>query len=198
MTNSYKKGLLQAVCVLAFTMPAGYQAWAATDLPTTSTMRTFQSQQMVAAIMNNDMAKVKAMLDAGVDPNQNNGSALETAADMGHIHIVELLLAKGANPDLDDGFALSMAADHGNVAIVKLLIQKNINPFLSGIELFLEQMQVVKKDDFYEGSKYSKPEYQEIVDLINQRRKELDPTYIPKTYDAAPMNNSEPAMKLDF
>ncbi len=198
MSYLHKKGVLRAICAMAFLMPS-YQAVAVeTERHVESVHKTgasydnpaaqMQNANLVAAIIDRDMAEITQLLDAGANINADNGQPLRVAADTGYLDAVALLLDRGANPDLDDGFALTMAADNGHIDIVELLLARNINPFLEGIEMFLEQMQVVKKDFLYDVSKYSSPEYDEIVQMINDRRKELRPDYTPRIYDTEPIN----------
>jgi ankyrin repeat protein/uncharacterized protein DUF3471 len=84
-----------------------------------------------------DVAKVKELLEQGVDPNSANrygGTALSFASDKGHIEIVKLLLDRGANPNSKDTFynftAISWAVQKGHGDIVKLLLAKGAEPDL--------------------------------------------------------------------
>ena len=134
MTILNKKGLLQAVCAVAFILPAA-QAVSAGMEPgiihkAGSTFKTpkqqLQEAHLIAAIMERNMPRINELLDSGVDPNANDGQPLATAADTGYLEAVQLLLDRGANPDLDDGIALMMAADNAHTDIVKLLLSRNI------------------------------------------------------------------------
>lgn len=84
-----------------------------------------------------DVAKVKELLDKGVDPNSANrygGTALSFACDKGQTEVVKLLLDRGANPNSKDTFynftAIGWAAQKGHGEIVKLLLDKGVEPDL--------------------------------------------------------------------
>ncbi|HYO13926.1 MAG TPA: ankyrin repeat domain-containing protein [Thermoanaerobaculia bacterium] len=78
-----------------------------------------------------DLAKVKELLDKGVDANAANqygGTALAFACDKGHTEVVKLLLERGANPNVKDTFynltPIGWAAEKGHVDIIRLLLAK--------------------------------------------------------------------------
>lgn len=78
-----------------------------------------------------DLAKVKALLDAGADVNAGNrygATALAFACDKGHTEVVKLLLEKGANPNSKDTFynstPINWAVQKGHAEIVRALLEK--------------------------------------------------------------------------
>jgi hypothetical protein len=78
-----------------------------------------------------DVAKVKELLDAGVDVNAANtygGTALAFACDRGQTEVVNLLLERGADVNAKDRFygasPLSWAVERGHVEIVRALLAK--------------------------------------------------------------------------
>jgi hypothetical protein len=78
-----------------------------------------------------DLAKVKELLDKGVDVNAANhygGTALAFACDKGHTEVVRLLLERGANANAKDTFynltPIGWAAQKGHRDIVRLLLEK--------------------------------------------------------------------------
>jgi hypothetical protein len=66
------------------------------------------------------------LLEKGADltvPNIKGWTPLNSAADSGHIGVVQLLLGKGAHVDLPDGQTpLTIAAEHGSGELVALLL----------------------------------------------------------------------------
>lgn len=145
---------------------------------------------LAAAALTNDLPRMKELLDKkSADPNFNDGLPLESAAGMGYIEAMQLLLDNGADINLDDGFALMAAADTGQKEAVQFLIDHGIDVFARDVELYLEQMQVVKEDPKYAKTKYARPVYDEMVGIINAARKARNPDYIPKVYQAIPAEN---------
>jgi len=89
-----------------------------------------------------DVAKVKELLDKGVDANAANpygGTPLVYACDKGYPEIVKLLLEHGANPNLSNNFygypAIGWAAQKGNVEIAKLLLDKGAQADFSILQM---------------------------------------------------------------
>jgi hypothetical protein len=100
-----------------------------------------------------DVAKVKELLDKGVDVNAANsygGTALAFACDRGHLEVIKLLLDRGANPDTQDTFYKSKpvvwAAQKGHTEIVKLLLDRGVapDPQILMMGIYGEQPAVVK------------------------------------------------------
>ena len=89
-----------------------------------------QASSLQSAAFFGDLARVKALLDAGVDVNQKNAlgvTALYSAASGGHKKVVELLLAEGADINektaaYTDVTALHAAAREGHKEIVEVLL----------------------------------------------------------------------------
>lgn len=78
-----------------------------------------------------DVAKVRALLDAGADPNAGNrygATALSFACDKGHAEVVKLLLERGARVDVKDTFYNSTpvvwAAMKGHAEVLRALLEK--------------------------------------------------------------------------
>src|SRR5262245_60563643 len=74
-----------------------------------------------------DTAQVRALLEAGADPNaeQRSYSPLMFAAGNGHVEMTRLLLARGATVDHRDhngDRALLWAAQRGHVETVRMLL----------------------------------------------------------------------------
>ena len=80
-----------------------------------------------------DAAKVRALLDAGADPNAANKNEFTAlmAASQEYPKIVKLLLAAGADPNAgryDGRTALMMAAQGNNTKVVNVLLAAKANP----------------------------------------------------------------------
>lgn len=82
-----------------------------------------------------DLARVKALLDAGTDVNaatEYGATALSYACDKGHVEVVKLLLARGAKPDVTDTFYNSNPATwagyNGHGQILLLLAEAGADP----------------------------------------------------------------------
>ncbi len=88
------------------------------------------AEALVEAAGRGDLADVKLLLDAGVDPDvaiDGDGTALIMAAKRGRMDIARTLLDAGADPDVfspGDGTALIMAARHGHGDVVSLLLDQ--------------------------------------------------------------------------
>lgn len=94
--------------------------------------------QLIKAVKEGDVDKVKELINKGVDVNtkdEDRNTALIYATDQtysmytykDYITIVKLLLEAGANVNLQNNHgrtALIMATDYNNIDIVKLLIKK--------------------------------------------------------------------------
>lgn len=85
---------------------------------------------LLDAAAEGDLARVKALLDAGVDVNTANrygATALTFACDKGHTEVVRVLLERGADPNVTDTFysqtPLGWAAGHGHFEIAAMLIE---------------------------------------------------------------------------
>ena len=90
-----------------------------------------KADEFLAAARKGDVAKVKSMLDGGVDVNtrsQYGATALSFACDRGNLDLVKLLIERGADVNAADTFynatPLTWAADKGFVEIVRLLLDK--------------------------------------------------------------------------
>ncbi|MCG8455606.1 MAG: PQQ-binding-like beta-propeller repeat protein, partial [Holophagales bacterium] len=84
---------------------------------------------MRTAASEGDIATVKRLLEAGVDPDAANdygATALFRVADKGHAAVARLLLEKGADPNLQDSFygatafGWALSSGHADVALVIL------------------------------------------------------------------------------
>jgi len=95
------------------------------------------NDDLMRAIRNNDVGKVREAIDAGVDINftkeVSNWTPLMWAASFGHVEIAKLLIDKGANVNAISASSdksggqetpLMIAALRGNTEIAKLLIEK--------------------------------------------------------------------------
>lgn len=84
---------------------------------------------LIEAIIQNDVARVKELLEQGVDPNKAddwaNVTPLHYAALLNQVELVGLLIAAGAKIDnrdaLDEETPLDVARAHDNVEVIKLL-----------------------------------------------------------------------------
>ncbi|MDB5491733.1 MAG: Pfs, and Ankyrin domain protein [Micavibrio sp.] len=138
----------------------------------------------------NNLERMKELLaKKSADPNFLEGLPMQAAAGVGFIEGMKLLLDNGADINIDDGLTMMFAADSAQVEAVQFLIDRGIDLFSENIELYLEQIQVVKADPNYAATKYAKPAYADIVSMINSARKAKDSDYIPKVYEAIRLEN---------
>ncbi|MEI0697331.1 ankyrin repeat domain-containing protein [Brachyspira intermedia] len=81
--------------------------------------------ELLEAIKNNDLEKVKFLIDKGADVNIKNrygNTPLNTASGFGYFEIVKYLIEHNAeNTD-----ALVMASMNGHFEVVKYLIEKEV------------------------------------------------------------------------
>ena len=87
------------------------------------------------AVYEGDAAKVKALLEAGADPNRLMGvreeRPLRIAAQQNSLRIAQLLLRHGADVDGESaiaGTAMEAAIRHAHVKMVKLLLDYGADP----------------------------------------------------------------------
>jgi ankyrin repeat protein len=86
-----------------------------------------QRTQLTDAAFRGDLERLRALLDAGADPNEpadDGTTALMTAALWGRADIVALLINCGADPalaDADGWTAERIAAEKGHQHIVRIL-----------------------------------------------------------------------------
>lgn len=89
----------------------------------------------MSAVARNDLQEVDRLLSEGVvDVNvrarYSGESALNSAAGLSEVEMVQLLLRRGADPntgDKDNLTPLQSAAHHGNIAIVGMLLKAGAN-----------------------------------------------------------------------
>jgi ankyrin repeat protein len=82
---------------------------------------------LAEAAADGDLARVRALLDLGADPDRSisHGSALAHAAGASQLQVVELLLERGADIDGGSGLApLACAARHGHDQVIRLLLAR--------------------------------------------------------------------------
>lgn len=88
------------------------------------------------ASRNGDIDRVRALLDAGVDPNADPGmphgmSPLMLAAWQGHAEVARLLIERGADVHREDGdgfTAMTLAAKRRAWEIVEMLARAGVDP----------------------------------------------------------------------
>ena len=89
--------------------------------------------ELMEAVLNGDMAKVKVLLEKEADVNAKNdrgSTALMIAASKGNFEIVKALLNRGADvniQDTDGRTALLQALRNGHIAVAQLLLEKGAN-----------------------------------------------------------------------
>jgi ankyrin repeat protein len=83
---------------------------------------------LIDAVIDNDLPKVKELIASGADVNFQNGykmTALITASRRGYLEIVKELITAGANPNLQNKCgetALMLASKEGYINIMRELL----------------------------------------------------------------------------
>jgi len=102
---------------------------AAEDTETPEKTAAAEGSDLSRAAAEGDLARVRALLDAGTDPDtahRYGATALTFASDKGHTEVVRLLLERGADPDVQDTFyhqtPLGWALGNGHLEIAVLLV----------------------------------------------------------------------------
>ncbi|MEM8736285.1 MAG: ankyrin repeat domain-containing protein, partial [Planctomycetota bacterium] len=101
-----------------------------------------EASELWDAAQRGDVAKIQALLDAGIDansPTEYNATALMYACGRGHQQAVEVLLEAGADPNNKDRFynatPMAWAAMKQNKDIALLLVQSGCEDILPAIRL---------------------------------------------------------------
>jgi len=95
--------------------------------------RERQEYQLLAAIRQQDEARIRELLGRGVNPNlllRSGESLLNHAVSSQNVNIVEMLLGAGANVNVTNALGITpimTAARLQNMAIINLLVQRNAN-----------------------------------------------------------------------
>lgn len=113
----------------------------------------FYKNQLVWAIGNGDIAKIKKLINDGHDVNQisvwkpwgsssyeGSDTPLTKACKRGNVEIVDTLIANGANVNIADGFGLlpiDRAVEFKSYEVLKLLLKKGSNTYSFGKEILL-------------------------------------------------------------
>lgn len=113
----------------------------------------FYKNQLVWAIGNGDIAKIKKLINDGHDVNQisvwkpwgsssyeGSDTPLTKACMSGNVEIVDTLIANGANVNMTDGFGLlpiDRAVEFKRYEVLKLLLKKGSNTYSFGKEILL-------------------------------------------------------------
>jgi hypothetical protein len=74
----------------------------------------------------------KALLEAGADPNVNNGEPLKRACQRGNTETVKVLLDTGTDVSVDNHKPLRLAARNGHLEVVKLLLENGADVHAKG------------------------------------------------------------------
>ncbi len=117
--------LLGISFLMAFELPSVSASPFANSLCTEQQSSTIPNDELWSAARQGDLAKVKSLLDQGIDVNAATAygsTALCFAADRGHVEVVKLLLDRGANPNPRDTFykmsALDWAQANGHFPVI--------------------------------------------------------------------------------
>ena len=105
-----------ALVVAADNLPAMKHLWKDTEHVDEG------NSALVQACSNGNQAIVSFLLNAGVDPNSQNGLSLVLAAQDGHLASVQLLVHHGANVHSQDDEALFQASRHHFSDVVTFLV----------------------------------------------------------------------------
>ncbi len=96
--------------------------------PPNSKEKSIYRNALGLAAITGQIELVRLLVEKGADINNNAGSgtALEFAAENGHLNVVKYLLDNGAKSHQED-YALSCAIDYNQTDVVKLLLEKGAN-----------------------------------------------------------------------
>ena len=106
------------------------------------------------ATIDNDLAKVKAIIKSGININQKHPqiqlTPLIQAINLRRIETVKILLVAGADPNLcQDIYAtpLELATSIGNIEVIKLLLKAGANPNLCSYSSALKRAIRIERID---------------------------------------------------
>src|SRR3989304_3571773 len=87
-------------------------------------------QQLIQAVKNGDITRVRQLIVAGVDPVANDNYVIRWASHYGYLEVVQLLLQDPrVNPAANDNQAIRIASQNGHLEVVRLLLQDpRMNP----------------------------------------------------------------------
>ncbi len=105
-----------------------------------------QGEQLWEAARVGDLARVRALLDAGVPPDSPNlqgATPLSSAASQGRLEIVKLLVERGARVNTRDRFFKSSALEHalfaGQLAVARFLLEQGSDDADQALETAVEK-----------------------------------------------------------
>ena len=111
--------------------------------------QNIMNQNLIGAIERNDFQSVRDLLDAGADPNANDGGALFLTVYKDDLAMVRLFLAAGANPNIGNNRATMIAATNYNgpnsLTILRELLAAGGDPNVLGGRLGYGRLEVVRE-----------------------------------------------------
>ena len=119
---------------------------------------------LLEASQKQDIAKVKALLAAGVDVNSTNdynATALFFACDRGNKELVKILLEAGASPNFKDRFyqatPITWAMQKGNDELVVMLLKAGVDDADSQMMGAVQRSNLAYVEALLESKKVSAP-----------------------------------------
>ena len=89
--------------------------------PTIKLSQDELDNNLIKAIDDNDLEKIKYSLKYGANIHVENDYPLRWACGKGHLEIVCFLVEHGANVHADNDYALRLASQNGHLDVVKYL-----------------------------------------------------------------------------
>ncbi len=84
-------------------------------------------EQLNEAVVNGDLARVKMLVNSGVNVSAGDDYALIVASRNGNLPLVKFLVEHGANIQSRDNKALIWASTNGHLPVVKYLVENGAN-----------------------------------------------------------------------
>lgn len=146
--------------------------------PFTSAME--EKEKLWEAARKGDVAKVKELLDKGVDVNAKTAygmTAVGFAADQGHVEVVKLLIERKANVNVKDTYyqatPLTWALMRQRAAVVKLLLQAGAEGARGALNTAISQNNLEMLQAVLESGKLKQEELDTALAITPETKTEI-------------------------